>query len=86
MATSIGDNKEKASLRKYGDYNSDTRTLSKNPNPKYTLALSHTKNNQEKTIAFILAIVVAATSHKNLSCTYIYKLRSAKGYTIAARD
>ena len=42
MATSTGGNREKALLRKQGDYNSDTRTLSKNPNPKiHPSSLSH---------------------------------------------
>jgi hypothetical protein len=41
MPTSTDSDREKASLRKYGDYNSGTKTLSKNPNLKYTLALSH---------------------------------------------
>jgi hypothetical protein len=42
MLTSKGRHKEKVSLKKYGDYNSDIRTLSRNTNPKYTLnPLSH---------------------------------------------
>ena len=37
MPASTGDEREKISLRKQGDYNSGIKTLSKNPNPNYTL-------------------------------------------------
>jgi hypothetical protein len=45
MSTYIGGDRKKVSLIKYEDYNSGTRTLSKNPNPKYTLTSLSLKIN-----------------------------------------
>jgi hypothetical protein len=52
MPTSISRNEEKVSLRKYEDYNNGTKTLSKNPNPKYTIC-SLTKNKPREQTSFI---------------------------------
>ncbi len=56
MSTYIGGDKKKVSLIKYGDYNSGTETLSKNPNPKYTLtslSLKITKRNPSLIIYYV---------------------------------
>jgi hypothetical protein len=45
MFTYIGGDRKKISLINYGDYNSDTGILSKNPNPKYTLTSLSLKIN-----------------------------------------
>ena len=54
MPTSTGGDREKVSLRKQGDYNSGTRTLSKNPNPNYTIISLSPRINLEKNPSLII--------------------------------
>ena len=51
--TSIGRVEEKVSLIKERDYKGSTKTLSQNPNPKYTQrALNHQKHVTKKNLKF----------------------------------
>ena len=70
MPTSTGGDREKASPRKYGDYNSSTWTLSKNPNPNYTLTSLSPRINLEKNPSLI--ILYCGTLESKRTNLYIY--------------
>ena len=65
MLTSIGGDREI-----YGDYNSGTCTLSKNPNPKYTLA-SLTKNKSREPNSLITLLLFSTHNCEPKTTIYI---------------
>jgi hypothetical protein len=70
MYTSTIGDMEKTLLQKKGDYNNDTRTLSRNPNPKDILTSLSPRINEDYKSLFIL---YCGTSLMDISM-YIYSL------------
>ena len=69
MSTSTGSDKEKALLRKYGNYNSGTKTLSKNPKPQIhpNLSLTMRIKPRETTFFNLFSMLFGTISHQRLA-------------------